>query len=87
MGGHPPYGQGTGEVPGPGGAASDGEAPAVEIRREVGVKLGGNDKGGGGFTDIWRRQNAVPQYIATQLLLDLCKGTERTPGAWVGMRC
>ena len=28
----------------------------------------------------------VTQYIATQSLLDLCEGSERAPGAWVGMQ-
>ena len=31
------------------------------------------------------RQNTVAQYIATQSLLDLCEGSERAPGARVGM--
>ena len=34
---------------------------------------------------IRRRHNTVAQYIATQLLLDLCEGSERAPGAQVGM--
>ena len=34
---------------------------------------------------IRRRQNTVAQYIATQSLLDLCEGSERAPGARVGM--
>ena len=28
----------------------------------------------------WRCQNTVAQYIDTQLLLDLCEGSERAPG-------
>ena len=35
---------------------------------------------------IWRRQNTVAQFIATQSLLDLCGEIERTPGARVGMQ-
>ena len=35
---------------------------------------------------VRRRQNTVAQYIATRSLLDLCEGSERDPGAWVGMR-
>ena len=35
---------------------------------------------------IWRKQNTVAQFIATQMLLYLCEETERTPGVWVGMR-
>ena len=35
---------------------------------------------------IWRRQNTVAQFIATQSLLDLCGETERTPGSRVGMQ-
>ena len=34
---------------------------------------------------VRRRQNTVAQYIATQSLLDLCEGSERDPGARVGM--
>ena len=32
-----------------------------------------------------RLQNTVTQYIATRSLLDLCEGSERAPGARVGM--
>ena len=35
---------------------------------------------------IQRRQNMVAQFIATRLLLDMCKYTERTPGAQVEVR-
>ena len=35
---------------------------------------------------IWIRQNTVAQYISTLSLMNLCEGTERTPGAQVGMR-
>ena len=35
---------------------------------------------------IRRRQNTVPQYIATRSILDLCEGSERAPGARIGMR-
>ena len=35
---------------------------------------------------IWRRQNTVAQYIATQSLLDLHEGSERVPGALVGVQ-
>ena len=45
----PPYGQGPGGVPGPGGAAFDGAAPAAAGRREVGIQLDCDSKGGGGF--------------------------------------
>ena len=45
------HGQDPGEVPGPGGAASDGVAPAMETRWDVGVHLGGEGKGGGRFSD------------------------------------
>ena len=34
---------------------------------------------------IRRRQNTVSQYIAMRSLLKICEGTERTPGARVGM--
>ena len=34
---------------------------------------------------IRRRHNMSAQYIATQSLLDLCEGSERAPGARVGM--
>ena len=34
---------------------------------------------------IWRRQNTITQFIATQSLLDLCEETQSTPGARVGM--
>ena len=40
-----------GGVPEPGGAASDRAATAAENRREVGVHLGRNGKGGGGVSD------------------------------------
>ena len=36
-------------------------------------------------TYIQQRQNVVAQYIATLLLLDLCKATERKQRAWVGI--
>ena len=35
---------------------------------------------------IRRRQNTVAQYIATRSLLDQCEGSERAPGARVGMQ-
>ena len=35
---------------------------------------------------IQKRQNTVAQYIDTRSLLDLCKETETTTGARVGMR-
>ena len=35
---------------------------------------------------IRRRHNTVAQYITTQSLLDLCEGSERAPGARLGMR-
>ena len=35
---------------------------------------------------IRRRQNTVAQYITTRSVLDLCEGSERDPGARVGMR-
>ena len=35
---------------------------------------------------IRRRQNTVVQYITTRSLLDMCEGSERAPGAQVGMR-
>ena len=34
---------------------------------------------------IRQRQNTFAQYIAMQLLLDLCEAMERTPGMRVGM--
>ena len=46
----------------------------------MGVHLGGNGKGGDRVPD------GGGQYIATLFLLHLCEGTERAPGAWVGMR-
>ena len=36
-------------------------------------------------TCIQQRQNVVTQYIATQLLLDLCEAAERKQGERVGM--
>ena len=36
---------------------------------------------------ILKRQNTVTQYIATRLILDLCKKTVRRTGAWVDQRC
>ena len=38
-------------------------------------------------TSINRRQNTVAQYIATQSLLDLCKGATQKEGARVTLRC
>ena len=35
---------------------------------------------------IRQHQNTVVRYIATRSLLDLCEGSERDPGARVGMR-
>ena len=35
---------------------------------------------------VWRGQNTFLQYIATQSLMDLCEGTERSPGSQVGMQ-
>ena len=35
---------------------------------------------------IRQRHNTVVQYIATRSLLDLCEGSERSPGEQVGMR-
>ena len=35
---------------------------------------------------VSQRQNSGAQYIATQSLLDLCEGSDRSPGAQVGMR-
>ena len=35
---------------------------------------------------ITRRQNTVAQYIATLLILDLCKRSIRRLGAWVSRR-
>ena len=35
---------------------------------------------------VRRIQNTVTQYIATRSLLDLCEGSERAPGARVGMQ-
>ena len=37
-------------------------------------------------TSINRRQNTVAQYIATQPLLDLCKGAKQREGARVTLR-
>ena len=37
-------------------------------------------------TSIHARQNMVAQYIATQPLMDLCKGTKQIGGARVAMR-
>ena len=43
-----------------------------------------------GLTDIWmsiiNRQNTVAHYIATRLLLDLCKGARAREGAKVPLR-
>ena len=35
---------------------------------------------------IKKIQNMVPQYIATQSLLDLCEASDRKQGEQVGMR-
>ena len=35
---------------------------------------------------IWQQRNTTVRYIATRSLLDLREGSERAPGAWVGMR-
>ena len=35
---------------------------------------------------IRRRQNTFAKYIATRSLLEICEGSERSPGAQVGMR-
>ena len=47
----PPHGQGPGGVTRPGGMVSDGVSLAEENRREVGLHLVGNGKGGGGVID------------------------------------
>ena len=36
-------------------------------------------------TYIRKIQNTFVQYIATRLILDLCKAAERKQGEWVGM--
>ena len=36
---------------------------------------------------ILKIQNTVAQYIATQMILDLCEETVHMPGAWVAKRC
>ena len=33
-----------------------------------------------------RHENTAEKYIATRSLLDLCEGSERSPGGRVGMR-
>ena len=52
--------------------------------------MSATEKEGAGFQTmeeyIWKQQNTVAQYIATQSLLDLFEGSERAPGAWVGMQ-
>ena len=35
---------------------------------------------------IRRHQNTVAQYISMRSLLDLCEGSEKVPGAQLGMR-
>ena len=35
---------------------------------------------------IWQRHNTIAQYIATQLILDLCESAERKRGSRVEMR-
>ena len=35
---------------------------------------------------IWRRYNAVAQFIATRSLMELCEDTEKKTGARVGMQ-
>ena len=49
MGGYLPHGQDPGEVPGPSGAEIDEDTPAVAVRREAGVHIVRDGKGGGGF--------------------------------------
>ena len=48
MGGYPPHGTGPRGVPVPGGAATDGEAPAAAGKRKVVFHLGGGGESGGG---------------------------------------
>ena len=38
-------------IPGPGGAATDGESPAMTVRQELVVYLDGGGKSGGGVQD------------------------------------
>ena len=54
------------------------------------IHLGGGGKETEGFLTmeeyVRRHQNTVAQYITTRSLLDLCEGSERDPGARIGMR-
>ena len=36
---------------------------------------------------IRRRHNKFAQFIATQLIMDLCEDIKRTPGVKVGIQC
>ena len=69
---------------------ADGIAPAEDNGQDVEIHLGSCGKGGGRFLtmkeNVRQRQNTVAHYIATQSLLELCEGSERAPGARVGMR-
>ena len=49
-----------------------------------GGKRGGNIRGNRGIHS--ESQNTINKLISTQLILVLCRDTERTPGARVGMR-
>ena len=84
MGGHPPYGQVPGGVPGPGGAAFDGRLTQRKTDGKWEYTLEATAREESGFQTIeeyiQRRHNMVVQYIATQSLTDLCKGIERSPG-------
>ena len=51
MVGHPPHGQGPGEVSDPGGNTADRTSTAEDTGREVEIHLGGGGKGGGGILD------------------------------------
>ena len=52
--------------------------------------MAATEREGAGFQTmeecIRQQQNTVAQYIATRSLLDLFEGSERAPGAWVGMQ-
>ena len=63
MGGYPPHGTGTRGFIGPGGAATDREAPAEENRREVGVHLGGGGESAGGVWADGEIHLAKEEYV------------------------
>ena len=78
MGGYPLHGTGPRGVPGPGGAATDENLPRG---RGYGSGITPKRRRQERFLDYGnvhpKRWNTVVQYIATRLLMDLCKEADR----------